>query len=423
MPKPDISELKAALGPESVYVGWLDARMANDLFASTGRVLCARWVYRIQPGAEIRWERVFETQDPVGDVAARRRIWAYSSSLDRAAAWTARVPDDPLVWERGRELYQLMFGGALDDIAGVRHLVSEFSSEDGLAPSIGLVCPDGSYLGDHYAISLSPSAAVYVTLRKQSLKAASRAGVLAIGDPVFSEDEARPATGRIDVTLLRDAIARDPVALDRLPRLPFAGEEVQHVAGLFANSRVLQGSDASEQAVAGLARSGELTGYRIVHVASHALVDNMPDRCAIALSRENIDSDDPANDGLLDANEIRYGWHLNADLVTLSGCQTVGGGWLRGEPVGFVQDLFAAGARCVLVSRWKVDDLATSMLMAKFYENLAEGDDGDGNRSVAFDEALAAAKIWLRTFTDDTGGHPFAHPVYWSGFVLVGNAN
>jgi len=35
--------------------------------------------------------------------------------------------------------------------------------------------------------------------------------------------------------------------------------------------------------------------------------------------------------------------------------------------------------------------------------------------------ALSEAKRWLRNFTDDNGKKPFAHPVYWSGFILIGD--
>ena len=35
-------------------------------------------------------------------------------------------------------------------------------------------------------------------------------------------------------------------------------------------------------------------------------------------------------------------------------------------------------------------------------------------------ESLREAKRWLRGYAGPRGDHPFVHPVYWSGFVLVG---
>ena len=37
--------------------------------------------------------------------------------------------------------------------------------------------------------------------------------------------------------------------------------------------------------------------------------------------------------------------------------------------------------------------------------------------------ALAEAKLWLREYSDARGRKPFAHPAYWSGFILIGDPN
>jgi CHAT domain-containing protein len=59
--------------------------------------------------------------------------------------------------------------------------------------------------------------------------------------------------------------------------------------------------------------------------------------------------------------------------------------------------------------------------MSRFYSNVAalERD----NKRVSFADALAEAENWVRQYRDAKGGHPFAHPVYWSGFTLIGDAN
>ena len=74
--------------------------------------------------------------------------------------------------------------------------------------------------------------------------------------------------------------------------------------------------------------------------------------------------------------------------------------------------LFASGARRVLSSIWTVDDRATTMLMDRFYENLARGAAPPG--------ALHEAKVYVRTLKDASGRRPFEHPAYWAGFLLVG---
>ena len=118
-------------------------------------------------------------------------------------------------------------------------------------------------------------------------------------------------------------------------------------------------------------------------------------------------------------------WQLDSELLVLSGCQSARScSWDEGEYIGFTQALTAVGARSVVASMWKVDDRATALLMQRFHENLT-GRRLDGTmrgRPLARDAALAEAKRWLRELENDDGERPFAHPVYWAGFVLFGPA-
>ena len=59
--------------------------------------------------------------------------------------------------------------------------------------------------------------------------------------------------------------------------------------------------------------------------------------------------------------------------------------------------------------------------MERFYENLADPDRAStGDRATSHRVALAEAKRWLRAYTAPDGTRPFAHPCYWSSFVLIG---
>jgi tetratricopeptide (TPR) repeat protein len=229
---------------------------------------------------------------------------------------------------------------------------------------------------------------------------------------------------------------------------------------------VLADSDASEQRLYDLAKSGELGRYRYLHLATHGAVDDrFPLRSAVILSRDTLpdpdrqpDADRPVFDGRLTAEEVLRQWRLDADLVTLSACQTALGKYERGEGfVGFAQALLLAGSRSVCLSLWKVDDTATALLMNRFYENLLgkrEGLNGPMGKA----EALAEAKVWLRGLGREEaarraaalgdgvargkrpklppaavpegkpsgaanagGGRPYAHPYYWAAFILIGD--
>ena len=66
---------------------------------------------------------------------------------------------------------------------------------------------------------------------------------------------------------------------------------------------------------------------------------------------------------------------------------------------------------------WKVDDLATALLMTRFYENLI----GEHGTTMTKARALQEAKIWVREYEQSDGARPFEHPIYWSGFILIGS--
>lgn len=81
---------------------------------------------------------------------------------------------------------------------------------------------------------------------------------------------------------------------------------------------------------------------------------------------------------------------LEARLVVVSACQTAIPhiATPSTEVLATTTAFLAAGAACVVGSLWPVDDLATAMLMTRFYEELAEG-------MKRPPEALRAAQLWM----------------------------
>jgi hypothetical protein len=247
--------------------------------------------------------------------------------------------------------------------------------------------------------------------------------------------------------------------------LPGTRVEVAALARRFRQAQqpvtLLTDSEASEQRLAELAQDGTLAGVRYLHLATHGTVDwDFPLRSAIILSRDHLsdlpqqaDAAPPQYDGRLTAAKVLRDWQFNADLVTLSACETGLGHYARGEGyLGFAQALLIAGTRSVCLSLWQVDDVATALLMDRFYANLLGQREGL-TKPLGKAEALAEAKTWLRTLPRAeavkraaalTGGvergkgrpalphppavpdaagttPPYAHPYYWAAFVLVGD--
>jgi CHAT domain-containing protein len=350
----------------------------------------------------------------------------YRLIMTRAAGWRERLEDDPELARIAQRMYRNFFGEKSFELEGVDRLIVEFAVHDEWVHADAMLDPNGHYLSERYAVSYSPSAAVYVALAsaRRLHRKDEALRVLAIGDPAFSVASLDDSIGvalatRVDDVTLRAAVNGERRALDNLPQLPYSGNEIERLQALFSDCRALRGRDASEESVNRIVKKGQLDDFDIVHFATHALVDQSPERCAIALSRNGVDGS-ISNDGLIDTPEIRMGWELDAELVTLSACQTAGMQYSRGEPIGFAPALFQAGARCVLLSLWKVDDEATWRLMSRFYENVSAF--SKQRKPVSYSEALADAKRWVRNYRDEKGRHPFAHPIYWSGFVLIGDA-
>jgi CHAT domain-containing protein len=251
----------------------------------------------------------------------------------------------------------------------------------------------------------------------------------------------------------------DPAFAGAFPRLPGTRVELQAISRLFSRPEVLLDSEASEQNLDRLAAADELRHFRFLHLATHGLPDDgRPLASALVLAQDPLS--DPAGqrtagqgtyDGRLTAEQVLRTWRLDADLVTLSACGTGLGANTRGEGLlGFSQALFRAGARAAVLSLWPADDRATSLLMARFYENLLGTPDGAVS-PMPKAAALAEAKRWLRGLgADEVGrltadlprglpaGTPrgvrreadppaadaprqFAHPYYWAAFVLVGD--
>ena len=244
--------------------------------------------------------------------------------------------------------------------------------------------------------------------------------------------------------------------------LPGTRREVEAIAGLFDQSETLLGPDASEERIDALAAADQLRRFDVLHLATHGAANaQLPMLSKLLLASdgrsdaaERVLKGLPVYDGQLTAEQILRTWKLDADLVTLSACETGLGKFSGGEGyLGFAQALFLAGARSLVLSLWKVDDTATSLLMTRFYENLL-GKRAGLDRPLPKGEALREAKQWLRGLSDDqidtalsalergkvrplvsaperpqgltapasaSAPKRFEHPYYWAAFILVGD--
>ena len=294
----------------------------------------------------------------------------------------------PATLTASRGLCDLLLGAAQKDLDGINQLV--ISTDDALAliPFEALLAGDvppenalpgrGSYLGERFTISYVPSAAVLAALRSPGRTGA----VVALGDPAFGADSA----GRR---------GPDP--------LPASAAEVAALKGAAGNRRVveLSGAQATRTRLLGLPELGDAG---LIHLATRGLADEYdPSSSGLWLAAEG------GSPGFLAVEDIQR-LRLNAELVTLSACQTGLGRLERGEGMaGLTRAFLGAGARSVIVSLWPVNDRSTAQLMEAFYRALLQ-------RGQSREEALVQAKRTL------LGADETRSPYYWAPFVLVGES-
>ncbi len=427
-----LDRIRATLRPDQALIGFVESAHG------TGARL-EMWGYAIRRTGDIRWTRIHAPDARM----LRERLKAFRDRLVAPAHSALAGAEDPGLAAEAAALGSECFEPLLDALTGARELIVVPSAATAGIPIEALRDDGGVALGDRFVVSYVPSATVLQWLVDQRKPTVDRATALFVGDPPFRQEHASsmasvavassvpPLRGEPDRSALRDVLHADPEALARLPRLAWSRREVEAASRCFASPEVLVGPRACEPALRTLVSEGRMKSFDVVHIATHALIDvDDPLRSALVLSQVSSDAatgNVQPLDGLLTAAEIASGWVLDASLVTLSSCETAAGRQQEGEgTIGFAYPFLAAGARCMLLSLWKVDDEATALLMQRFYENWRCTFVGtrDGRRAgeMSKAEALREAKSWLRTLEDSAGRRRFEHPYFWSAFVLVGDA-
>jgi CHAT domain-containing protein/Tfp pilus assembly protein PilF len=215
--------------------------------------------------------------------------------------------------------------------------------------------------------------------------------------------------------------------------LPGAKKEAEEIAGLFGKGRAeLFTGDQGDR----LRLEAWYGQFGVIHLAAHGIAcPDQPFDSSIMLARVDgagvkingspatltVDADNrfsiklcglPLKEferptyftGGLPASAVVSRYQLNADLVTLSACQTGLGATLGEGMIGFTRAFQAAGARTLVVSLWNVSDEATRRLMVEFYGEYLK----QGNKAVALRKAMLATR------------QRYPEPRLWAAFSLFG---
>jgi CHAT domain-containing protein len=426
-----LPEIQKQLAPDAALVFWVEASALDEYQACIVRCEGApKWVRLTGSKKDGKWtneERQLHLH--LYDLLHNPRAGS-SREREDAIARLRKLRLDPV-------LAHLRARGGLP---AVRQLL--------VVPTDWLANISLEVLTSEYRVSYVPSGSAFARMRRQA-RPLSGTSLLVLGDPAFTRKPgARPET-------LLAQPAPDPAPL------PGARREVAALAGLVPHSTAWVGSEASEQRLDDLIHQGKLKDYRLVHFATHGKFDlDRPALSRIFLARDNLP--DPLRQiqqgkkvytGDLTVETILREWRdkLDADLVVLSACVTGLGTYSHGDGMlGFAHAFLSRGARSVVLSRWYVSDEATALLMQRFYQNLL-GKRAGLERALGRAEALEEARNWLRNLSRKEAGDavaslprgsikplpgtgkttaprpvapgekPYAHPYYWSAFVLIGD--
>lgn len=332
-------------------------------------------------------------------LAGREVISTMASDLVRAISKPTTNADQ--VKQKARELGETLLGRAVKDLDAKRLLIVADGPLQGI-PFGALIARDERYLMETFEIVILPSAEALLAVRRSvhGPKPAS-SKVLIVADPVFRADDPR-----LKVSVKKGWSYDIPEQKIRdLGRLPGTRREARDIALALgsARSRSLLDTEALRSEI----MRADLRDYSYLHFATHGILSTSGnDRSGIVLSRYNKDGDPQEN--LLSIGDV-YRLRLNAELTVLSSCESGLGRDLRGEGiVGLNRAFLFAGAKRVVSTLWKVDDIGTSDLMRRMYTNLAST---SGETPAA---ALRRAQLEMIKSTR------FSSPYYWSSFTITG---
>jgi len=121
---------------------------------------------------------------------------------------------------------------------------------------------------------------------------------------------------------------------------------------------------------------------------------------------------DPEKDGYLTMGDV-FGLKLNADLVSLSACNTGRGSQVKGEGViGLTRAFMYAGTLAVAVTLWSVESQSAKELNVGMYRYLSQG----------HGRAQALREIKLAMLRGEKGDE-YRYPFFWAALVVFGEGD
>lgn len=414
---PNTLLLEYSLGEERSYL-WVVSQNELRSFTLPCRAVIeeqARGFYErlAAPGETIKYEKPEQK---------RNRLARARAELPAVAAMLSRTVLAPVAEVLGQKRLLISGDGILNYIPFAA--LPEPSAEKNSPLTSNLQA--NPLLVKHEVVNL-PSASVLAELRRNLPHRQQPTGDLAIiADPVFTQNDKRLLLSQSESSVQpsiykeKSKLFQTPIAAAELMnigsaenserdtqdlmRLMASRQEAERIARFVPESRRLTALDF--KANRDLVTSGSLNQYRMLHFATHGLLNSQtPELSGLVFSL--FDENGQSRLGVLRLNDV-FNLRLTADLVVLSACRTGLGKEVRGEgAISLARGFMYAGVPRVISSLWAVNDMAAAELMDHLYRQMLIGGKTPAAALRAAQLAMWKEKRW-------------ASPYYWAGFVLQG---
>ncbi len=223
--------------------------------------------------------------------------------------------------------------------------------------------------------------------------------------PALSLVDPRPLRSEAPLRVLRTGMSD---AAGGFARLPNVLKELEGIGEYYPDGDLLLNDDFTPERLDAVLTGNE---YSVVHIASHGEFRNDASEAYLQTKTRRLLMNELADSiGRLRFRGISTagaGAELLAlELLVLSACETAEGD--ERAALGLAGLAIKAGARSALGTLWSVNDEAAAALVVEFYKQLKS------TTGVSKARALQLAQIEILKSR-------FAHPQYWSAFLLISN--
>ncbi len=359
---------------------------------------------------------------PVGEEDLGRKVTAYRRQVlkTEGEGGEAAAPQGQAEKERERlhhELYSLLFPAPVPSAlpAGCRLYIVPTGPLYGLPFEAMETQAPGQpphYLIEDYAIAYLSSASLLKTLREAQARKQTRPAypLLAFANPRYGkvsgdQDKDKKRSVRDLQTRAYRAILGG--TFEELQETEDEARAIKEVLKAPDRSNPLQVKEAaSRSTVLNLNHTARLAAYHYLVFACHGVLPGQVDRVvqpALVLSH-------PEKDGYLTMGDV-FSLQLNADLVSLSACNTGRGAQVKGEGVaGLTRAFMYAGTPAVAVTLWSIESESAKELNVGMYRCLSQ----------KYGRAAALQHIKLALLRGEKGKQ-YCDPFFWAPLVVFGD--